>query len=110
MPFNDERHNFRDPGFPGYLHVQELTPAERKAALEAQEAGEQKAAEDYKKSVAARREMEEKAESMWDDVVRENCHQDSRSVAGRKSWLGSTAGRQLDSCLGAPAQSRTAGA
>jgi hypothetical protein len=70
LPIARDEWNFRDPGFDGgYLHVQELTPAERQKAAEAEEARAKKMAEDYKKSVAARRETEQRAEASFDAAV-----------------------------------------
>jgi hypothetical protein len=65
--------NFRDEGswrtVGGDLHVQELTPAQRRAAEKAAERQAQQMAEDYRKSVAARREADAAVEASMDAVV-----------------------------------------
>jgi hypothetical protein len=43
--------SWRDVGGPNNLHVQELTPAQRRVAEKAEERQAQKMAEDYAKSV-----------------------------------------------------------
>jgi hypothetical protein len=47
-------HDWRDPGFPGsYMPVQELSPAERQAALKAREERDKKDTEALRESLAA---------------------------------------------------------
>ena len=69
MTFARDEHNWSDPGFPGYMPVRELTPAERQAAERAEEKRAQQVAKDYAKSVAARREADAAAEASMDAAV-----------------------------------------
>jgi hypothetical protein len=64
-----DEHNWRDVSPPGFMSVRELTPAERQKAERAEEARMQKVAEDYKKSVTARREADAAAEASMDAAV-----------------------------------------
>jgi hypothetical protein len=66
MPRAFDEHNWRDVGRPENLHVRELTPEQREKA---EEKRTQKMAEDYKKSVAARRETEERSEAMFEAAL-----------------------------------------
>jgi hypothetical protein len=64
-----DEHNWRDVGGPSNLHVEMLTPAQRRAAERAAERQAQKMAEDYARSVKARREADAAVESSMDAVV-----------------------------------------
>jgi hypothetical protein len=61
-----DEHNWRDVGGPENLHVRELSPAEREKA---EKRRTQEMAEAYKKSVAARRETEERSEAMFEGAL-----------------------------------------
>jgi hypothetical protein len=64
-----DEHEWRDVSPPGFMNVQELSPAERQAAEKAEEARAQQMARDYAESVKARREADAAVEASMDAVI-----------------------------------------